>query len=48
MAELQIDIHEHIMQVTLNRPDIHNAISHKSMIDEIIDTFNIASSQRSS
>jgi enoyl-CoA hydratase/carnithine racemase len=42
MTELHIDIIDHIMLVTLNRPDIHNAISHKSMIDEILDVINIA------
>ena len=46
MSELQIDIHEHIMQVTLNRPDIHNAISHKSMIDEIIETISLANQDK--
>jgi enoyl-CoA hydratase/carnithine racemase len=46
MTELQIDIRDHIMQVTLNRPDIHNAISHKSMIDEIIEMINLANQDR--
>lgn len=36
MTQLLIEIHQHIMQVTLNRPDIHNAISHQSMIDELV------------
>ena len=47
MTELQIDIRDHIMQVTLNRPDIHNAISHKSMIDEIIDMIKLANQDTS-
>ena len=42
MTELNIDIIDHIMLITLNRPDIHNAISHKSMIDELIEALNIA------
>ena len=46
MPELHIDIREHIMQVTLNRPDIHNAISHKNMIDEIIYAINLANQDK--
>ena len=46
MTELNIDISEHIMLVTLNRPDIHNAISHKAMIDEIIDTCEYANQNK--
>ncbi len=42
MTEVQIDIQDHVMQVTLNRPDIHNAISHTNMIDEIIQTMDMA------
>ncbi len=42
MPELNIDIRNHIMLVTLNRPDIHNAISHQSMIDEIVETCDYA------
>ena len=38
MEELSIEIQHHIMLVTLNRPDIHNAISHQTMIDEIVAT----------
>lgn len=32
MSELDITFREHVLQVTLNRPDIHNAISHPAMI----------------
>tara|TARA_R110002072_G_scaffold2280_1_gene18803 strand:+ start:8926 stop:9723 length:798 start_codon:yes stop_codon:yes gene_type:complete len=46
MTELNIDICDHIMLVTLNRPDIHNAISHKTMIDEIIDTCEYANQNK--
>lgn len=42
MSELQIDINNHIMLVTLNRPDIHNAISHQNMINEIVEACDIA------
>lgn len=34
-SELDVTLNEHILQVTLNRPDIHNAISHQAMIEEI-------------
>lgn len=37
MGELSIDIQQYVMLVTLNRPEIHNAISHQKMIDEIVD-----------
>lgn len=37
MKELSIDIQQHVMLVTLNRPEIHNAISHQAMIDAIVD-----------
>lgn len=47
MTELHIDIIEHIMLVTLNRPDIHNAISHKAMIDEILEVIDIANADKS-
>lgn len=46
MPELQIDIRGHIMMVTLNRPDIHNAISHQSMIDEIVEACSIANNDQ--
>ena len=46
MNELNIDINDHIMLITLNRPDIHNAISHKSMIDELIEALNIANQDK--
>lgn len=42
MSELNIDICDHVMLITLNRPDIHNAISHEGMINEIIETFEYA------
>jgi len=35
-SELRTELDEHILTVTLNRPDIHNAISHKGMIDELV------------
>lgn len=47
MTELNIDINDHIMLITLNRPDIHNAISHKSMIDEILEAISIANQDKS-
>jgi enoyl-CoA hydratase/carnithine racemase len=37
MNQLSIEIHQHVMLVTLNRPDIHNAISHQTMINELVD-----------
>lgn len=37
MSELDIQRQDHILQVTLNRPDIHNAISHLTMIEAIED-----------
>lgn len=46
MSELQIDISEHIMLVTLNRPDVHNAISHRGMIAEILETCDIANKDK--
>ena len=46
MSELNIDIRDHIMLVTLNRPDIHNAISHQAMIDEIINTCDYANQNK--
>lgn len=42
MSEITIDINDHIMLITLNRPDIHNAISHKNMIDELLEAIDIA------
>lgn len=46
MSELNIDFSDHIMLITLNRPDIRNAISHKSMIDEIIETCEYANQNK--
>ena len=46
MTELNIDIINHVMLITLNRPDIHNAISHKAMIDEILQALNIANKDK--
>ncbi len=46
MTEISIDIQHHIMLVTLNRPDIHNAISHKNMINEIVEVIAIANKDK--
>ena len=34
-TELLVQQDEHVLLVTLNRPDIHNAISHEAMVSEI-------------
>jgi enoyl-CoA hydratase/carnithine racemase len=46
MNQLNIDLREHVMLVTLNRPDIHNAISHQSMIDELVDVCHRANEDK--
>ena len=35
MSELELTLDEHVLLVTLNRPDIHNAISHNAMIEAL-------------
>lgn len=37
MKQIISSLEKHILTVTLNRPDIHNAISHQTMIDEIVE-----------
>lgn len=37
MPELELSQQGHILLVTLNRPDIHNAISHTEMVQELVD-----------
>ncbi len=34
--ELLVELTNHTLTVTLNRPDIHNAISHQAMVDELV------------
>ncbi len=46
-SELDITLDEHILRVTLNRPDIHNAISHQAMIEEIEAACSFANSHSS-
>ena len=36
MPELLTALSDHVFTVTLNRPDIHNAMSHDAMIDEVV------------
>ncbi len=36
MPEILTELNEHIYTLTLNRPDIHNAMSHDAMIDALV------------
>lgn len=36
MSELITALEAHVFSVTLNRPDIHNAMSHQAMIEELV------------
>lgn len=47
MNELEICLDEHVLLVTLNRPDIHNAISHHAMIEALEEVCTRANSDSS-
>lgn len=47
MSELLIEQQGHILLVTLNRPDIHNAISHQEMVDELVEVCERANRDKS-
>ncbi len=46
MSELLTALDHHVFTVTLNRPDIHNAMSHAAMIEELVAACHEANANR--